>query len=165
MAPLWGKRSPIPQLRRVGPRLRLGDWERPVSTFLLAGERDNCVILDYLRELYIALPSPKRFAVLRNAGHMHFVNNAEQAHEFLRAMWNSPDFPDPENDGPALAETVRPFSELCPARHATDTVLALCLAHMDAHLKDCGEARAFMDGDLAHAFALHGIGSKWPDKL
>lgn len=158
MAPLWGSRSPIPQLRRVGPRLRLDDWGRPVSTFLLAGERDNCVIIEDLRELYTALPWPKRFAVLRNAGHMHFVDNAEQAHEFLRTMWSSPDFPDPENDGPALAESARPFSELCPAGHATDTVLALCLAYMDAYLKNKAEAHIFLGSDLAQTFASRGIG-------
>jgi predicted dienelactone hydrolase len=158
MAPAWGKRSPLSEISRLGPRLRFDDWGRPVSTFLLAGERDNCVILDDLRELHAALPSPKRFAVLRGAGHMHFADNAEQVHEFMRAMWSSPDLPDPENNGPALAESARPFSELCPAVHAPDAMRALCLAHMDAHLKDCGEARAFLNSDLAATFASRGIG-------
>jgi dienelactone hydrolase len=157
MAPLWGSRSPIPQLRRVGPYLRLNDWGRPVATFLLAGELDNCVLLEDLRELAEALPAPKRFAVIRRAGHVHFVDGAERAHEWLRAMWASPEFPDPENDGPALARSARPFTELAPASHGRDSVLGLCLAHMDEHLKGSAPAREFLDRNLAARFAARGI--------
>jgi hypothetical protein len=158
MAPLWGKRSPIPQLRRVGPRLGLHDWGRPVDTFVLAGELDNCVILEDLRELHEALPSPKRFAVIRRAGHMHFVDDIERTHEFMRAMWASPDFPDPENDGQALARSAQPFSELAPAFHGRDSVLGLCLAHMDAFVKDRDDARSFLASGLASRFEARGIG-------
>jgi len=157
MAPLWGSRSPIPQLRRVGPRLRLDDWGRPVPSFLLAAELDNCVMLDDLRELAVLLPKPSQFAVMPRAGHMHFVDHAEVAHELLRSMWSSPNFPDPENDGPALARAARPFNELMPEAHAQEIVRALCLAHMDAHLKDSAVARAFLAGDLGATFSARGI--------
>lgn len=145
MAPLWGTRSPVPQLRRVGPRLRLDDWGRPVSTFVLAAELDNCVILDDLRELATRLPQPVRFDVMPNAGHMHFLDAAGVVHELMRAMWASPDFPDREVDGPALARSARPFRELMPEARAHDTVRSLCLAHMDACVKGHAQARAFLD--------------------
>jgi hypothetical protein len=157
MAPLWGWRSPLPQLRRVGPRLRLDDWGRPVPSFLLAAELDNCVILDDLRELAVLLPKPSQFAVMPGAGHMHFADHAEMTHELMRSMWSSPNFPDPENDGPALARAARPFSELMPEADAQDIVRALCVSHMDAHLKGSASAGAFLAGDLVAAFKARGI--------
>ena len=157
MAPLWGSRSPLPQLRRVGPRLRLDDWCRPVATFLLAAELDNCVMLDDLLELATLLPHPSQFAIMPRAGHMHFVDHAQVAHELMRSMWASPNFPDPENDGPALARAARPFSELMPEAHAQDIVRGLCLAHMDAHVKQAAAARTFLSGDLEAAFKARGI--------
>ena len=53
--------------------LRLDDWERPVPTFVLAAERDAFLMLADLRELCEKLLPPKRFAVLKNAGHWHFA--------------------------------------------------------------------------------------------
>ena len=77
----------------------------------------------------------------------------------LRAMWKSGAFPAASDDIDlaAIAEASRPFSELCPAAHGTATVQALCLAHMDAHLKGSAEASAFLAGDLARSFAARGI--------
>jgi len=44
-----------------------------------------------------------------------------------------------------------------PEAHAQEIVRALCLAHMDAHLKDSAGARAFLAGDLAATFSARGI--------
>ena len=52
---------------------------------------------------------------------------------------------------------MRPFSELCPEQDSNDTMRALCLAHMDANLKDDAQALAFLDTDLAATFAARGI--------
>jgi len=156
MAPLWGSRSPIPQLRRVGPRLRIDDWGRPVATFLLAAELDNCVMLEDLRELATILPRPSRYAELRRAGHMHFVDSVATVHELQRAAWNHPDFPDPEVDGPALARAARPFSELLPEKPAHDVIRGLCLAHFDAELKGNQAARSWLNGDVTAALAVRG---------
>ena len=158
MAPLWGKQSPLPQVERIAAALRLDDWGRRVPTLILAAERDSLLILDDLRDLAGKLLPPKRFAVLENAGHWHFSDRAELYHETFRKAYLSGDFPDPEIDALAMAKAMRPFSELCPAWHATHTMRALCLAHMDEHLKDSAEARAFLDGDLASTFAVRGIG-------
>jgi dienelactone hydrolase len=157
MAPLWGTRSPVPQVARIAAWLRLDDWGRRVPTFVLAAERDSIIVLADLRELHQQLQPPKRFAVLGNAGHWHFGDDAELYHETQRKAYLSGAFPDPEIDALALAEAMRPFAELCPAWHARDTVRALCLAHMDAHLRGDAAARAFLDGDLARLFAGRGI--------
>ena len=160
MEPLWGKRSPL-GLEEMGKWLRLADWGRQVPTFLLAGELDTLIILQDLRELYDDLPAPKRFASLRGAGHWHMCDDAEFAHETFRE-WYLTDFPDRTFGGPdawrALGIAMRPFAELCPADHALDTIRSLCLAHMDAHLKNHEGARAFLDGNLATVFAARGIG-------
>jgi dienelactone hydrolase len=158
MAPLWGKNRLVPQVARVAARLRLDDWKRPVATFVLAGDRDAFIMLDDLRELYGKLMPPKRFAVLQQAGHEHFHDDAELYHETQRQMYLSGNFPDPEIDTAALAQAMGSFSELCPATHGLDAMRALCLAHMDEHLKGSAEARAFLNGDLARTFAVRGIG-------
>jgi predicted dienelactone hydrolase len=156
MEPLYGKRSPLPQLREMSDWLRVDDWGRPVPTFLLAGEKDPMVILEDLRDLYAKLPAPKRFANLAGAGHMHFADNAEQAHEMFRGMYLT-SFPDPSFDTHALGVAMRPFSELCSEAAAHDTMRALCLAHMDEQLKDKAEAAAFLNDHLEATFRARGI--------
>jgi predicted dienelactone hydrolase len=157
IVPAWGK-GPV-ETETLQALVRLDDWGRPVPTFVLAAERDALIMLAGLRELHRELRPPKRLAVLRNAGHLHFAANAEQGHEMLRAMWKSGSFPaaGPNIDLAAIAEASRPFAELCPAAHGEATVQGLCLAHMDAHLKELPEARAFLAGDLARTFAGRGI--------
>src|SRR5262249_43962192 len=132
---------------------------RPVPTFVLAAERDALVPLAGLRELYRRLRPPKRMAVLRGAGHLHFNDHAEQGHEMLRLMWKSGAFPaaPPGVDLAAIAEASRPFSELCPAAHGAAAVQGLCLAHMDAHVAQSSEARAFLERDLAGTYAERGM--------
>jgi len=76
-------------------------------------------------------------------------------------MWETGAISVPGADVTALAKSTPPFSELCPNWHATETLQALCLAHMDAHLdahlKDNSAACAFLDHDLDRAFAARGI--------
>ncbi len=157
IVPAWGK-GPV-GTEALTALVRLDDWGRPVPTFVLAAERDALVLLPALRELHRDLRPPKRLAILQNAGHLHFADNAEQGHEMLRAMWKSGSFAveGVEIDFAAIAEASRPFAELCPAAHGADTVQSLCLAHMDAHLKGSADARAFLAGDLARTFTARGI--------
>jgi predicted dienelactone hydrolase len=157
IVPAWGK-GPV-KTETLQALVRLDDWGRPVPTFVLAAERDALILLESLRELHRELPPPKRLAVLRNAGHLHFADNAEQGHEMLRAMWKSGSFPAAPGDIDlaAIAEAARPFAELCPAAHGAATVQGLCLAHMDAHVKGVPEAGAFLAGDLRRVFAARGI--------
>ena len=157
IVPAWGP-GPL-KTEALSALVRLEDWGRPVPTFVLAAERDALILLPALRDLHAKLPAPKRMAVLRNAGHVHFVDGAERRHEELRTMWASGQLPitDPDIDFAAVAEASRPFSELCPAAHGAAVVKALCLAHMDAHLKDDPQAANWLAGDLAAEFAAQGI--------
>lgn len=157
IVPAWGK-GPL-KTEQLSARVQLSNWKRPVPTFVLAAERDALILLPALRELHEELPGPRRLAVLNNAGHVHFVDDARERHEELRNMWLSNQAPvnDPELDFPAIARAARPFSELCPAGHGADVVRSLCLAHMQAHLENDADAAAWLAGDLTGAFAAQGI--------
>ncbi len=156
MQPLFGTRSRLPGVDVMGGWLRFDNWGREVPTFVLAGEVDPLINLQDLRELYAKLPAPRRFASLRAAGHWHFNDNAEIAHEMFRKMYLT-SFPDNTFDTRKLGEDMRPFSELCPEKDAADTMRGLCLAHMDAHLKQNTAALAFLDHDLTGTFTKRGI--------
>ena len=157
IVPAWGP-GPL-HTEQLSARVRLDDWERPLPTFILAAERDALIPLPALRDLHAKLARPKRMAVLRNAGHVHFVDGAQRRHEELRSMWSSGQLPmEAANiDFAAIAEASRPFSELCPAEHGAMVVRALCLAHMNAHLKADADAAAWLAGDLAGEFAGEGV--------
>ncbi len=156
MEPLYGRRSSLPDIVDLSTWLCVEDWGRPVPTFVLAGELDPLVILDDLRDLYARLRAPKRFVNLVRAGHWHFADNAEVAHETFRKMYLTA-FPDPSFDSRAIGVAMRPWAELCTEQQAADTARGLCLGHMDAHLKDNHEALAFLDRDLTATFARRGI--------
>jgi dienelactone hydrolase len=157
MVPMYGTRGPAKVMQRLQGLLRVDDWGRPVPVLVLAAELDAIVILADLRELYLKLPAPKRFVVLERAGHMHFVDNAQGLHEMFRTAYLSGDFPDPDLDAIALGTAMRPFAELCPEQDANATARALCLAHMDAALRQNAAARSFLNGDLDSTFAKRGI--------
>jgi len=157
MCPMYGTRSLVPQVRRLQNLLHVDDWQRPVPTCVLTGEQDPFVNVEDMRLLYRELATPKRLVVVERAGHLHWGDGAKAAHEQYRQGYLSGGFPDPEVDGIALGTAMRPFSELCTEEQGGDTARALCLAHMDANLKNDAEARAFLDGDLAGLFASRGI--------
>lgn len=156
IAPSSGRRSPLPQMARVSRLMRL-DWQSEVSTLLLTGEADALVILEDVRELFANLAEPKRLVVLKRAGHLHWADNAEEMHETLRLRYLSGEFPDPEIDGPAVGRAFRPFAELCPAEHATETMRGLTLAHFEASLMASAEAKAFLQDGLVETFTARGI--------
>jgi dienelactone hydrolase len=157
ICPMYGGRSMLSQVRRLQSLLRVDDWRRPVPSFVLTGEMDPLVNVEDIRSLYEQMAAPKQLVVLRRAGHMHFADNAEYVHEWFRKGYLSGEFPDPELDGVALGTAMRPFAELCSEEHANVTARALCLAHLDAHLKDLAGAREFLSGDLESTFADRGI--------
>lgn len=159
IVPPWGK-GPA-RSERLSALIRLDDWGRDVPTLVLAAERDSVVMIDGVRDLYRGLKGPKRLAVLKNSGHMHFGDDAEASYEEFRAACAANDYPvgDSENsiDFPAIAAATPRFSELCPAAHGQAVVRSLCVSHMDAHLKLRPEAHAFLNQDLAGLFAARGI--------
>lgn len=157
IAPACGTRSPIPAIARLRHLLRLDNWKSDSATFLLTGSADALVIVDDVRELYEGIPSPKHMLVLKDAGHLHWADNAEQSHEQLRRDYLSGQFPDPELDGPAIGRAFRPFSELCPADHAVQTMRTICLAHFTGVLQGDLEAQEFLSDGLAASFEAQGI--------
>jgi dienelactone hydrolase len=154
IAPAWGRTVGLAEL---ADRLRVDDWQRPVPCLVLAAGRDGIVPLAGLRELFGMLPPPKRFAVLRDAGHTHFGDDPEARHEQVRSMLVSAASPTGAQRGAELNEAIGPFSALCPAAHGAETVRALALAHLDAHVRGRAEAAAFLASDLGLAFRQRGI--------
>ena len=157
MCPMYGDKSLLPAVRRLQKLLRVDDWERPVPTCVLTGAVDPLVNVEDMRSLYHRLATPKRLVVVERAGHLHWADGAKDGHEQYRQWYLSGAFPDPEIDAIALGTAMRPFSELCTEEQGGATARALCLAHMDAYLKNDVEARLFLDGDLASSFAARGI--------
>jgi fermentation-respiration switch protein FrsA (DUF1100 family) len=156
MCPFYGTRGLVSLASRL-QSLRVDDWGRPVPAFILTGELDPFVAVADMYELHGKLESPKRLAVLKRAGHIHFADNARSIHEGLRSWYLSGDFPDPELDAMAIAKAMRPFDELVSEAESLATARGLCLAHMDAHLRGDAAARALLAGDLATTFAERGI--------
>jgi hypothetical protein len=157
ICPFYGTRGLVGLAARLQDILRVDDWGRAVPVFILTGELDPFVAVADMRELHGKMRAPKRLAVLKGAGHLHFVDNAEAVHEGLRGWYASGTFPDPELDTAALAAAMRPFAELCSELHSAATARSLCLAHMDAELARDDRARQFLAGDLMAAFAARGI--------
>lgn len=157
ICPMSGTRGMIAAIKRMGSTLRTDNWKSDVSTFLLTGSEDCFVIVDDVRDLFERLTGAKQLAVLNGAGHIHWADNAEQIHETMRLRYLSGEHPDPELDGPALGTAMRPFSELCPADHATQVMRSIVLAHFEANLNGSGDAKAFLANDLTGTFAVRGI--------
>jgi dienelactone hydrolase len=155
MCPMCGPQSPVPQVRRLAGLLHVDDWRRPVSAFVVTGQADPIVIAGDVRNLYARLRSPKRLAVIAGAGHVHFVDGAEAVHETMRRTYLGGSFPDPEIDAAALGTAMRPFGELLDEARAHDIVRALLLSHMEASLKDNGQAEAFLER-VGGVFAARG---------
>lgn len=157
ICPMTGSRSMVSGIRRLSGLLRTDDWKSEVSTFVLTGDEDSFVIVDDVRELFERIAEPKRLAILKGAGHIHWTDNAELIHETMRTRYASGQFPDPELDAGKMAVAMKPFAELCPADHAAQVMRSIVLAQFDANLKSSFEAKAFLENDLIETFAARGI--------
>jgi len=67
--------------------------------------------------------------VLRRAGHSHFVDNVEQAHEQLRAASLPP-------QAAWIAREMRPIAELCSGEEAHRQIQSHTLAHLESTLEE-----------------------------
>ncbi len=154
LVPAWGKGPLRSELLQAAARL--DDWQRAVPVFLLASERDACIRLEGIRELYRELPGPKYLAVVAGASHFHFANKARERYELALAVFNR-SIADTTLDFAAMAAAMPPFWKLCSAERALTVAKALFLAHMDAELKANVSARAFLNADLRATVAARGI--------
>lgn len=125
-------------------------WGREIPTLYLVAENDVPLPLDGMYDIFERTPSAKQMVILRRADHYHFLDNAEQVHETVRAMT----FP---QDLAWMTEAMRPISELCSGSQAKLFVRALTLCHMDATLKQQEDARRFLDGDVQAELAARGV--------
>lgn len=132
------------------PRLRElidFEWRRLVPTLVIAGDCDAIVPVDGVRACYAGIRAPKKMVVIHRADHMHFCDQAERMHEFVRAM--PVRFVD-------LVTEMAPFGELVPAEPAADVVRGLTLAHLDAFLAEDRDAKSFLSADLVAVCATRG---------
>jgi predicted dienelactone hydrolase len=126
------------------------DWDRDVPTLFVVAERDSLLPLDGMRDMYRRTRGPKRMVVLQNADHLHFCDRIEELHELFRLMPQDPIFE-------PVRQSIAPIAELCPAEHAYQSLRALGLAHMDAHLKGHEPAARLLSDDVGAMLAARGI--------
>lgn len=130
-------------------------WNRDVPTLYLAAEEDVSLPLAGMCELFARTPATKRMAILRHADHLHFMDNAAQLHEAVRAT------PLPAELA-WISKEMRPIAELCGEKQAHLFTRGLTLAHFDATLKQDEGAREFLAGDLAADLAARGVAAICP---
>lgn len=123
-------------------------WTRDVPTLVLAAELDSIVPLDTIERAFAELRPPADLVVLARTDHLHFCDNARLVHEQFRAM--------PVQLVP-LTRPIPPFAELAPVEAGTEPTCGLGLAHVDAHVRDRADARAWLEGSLADRLATRGI--------
>ncbi len=157
MCPMYGTRSPLPQVSRLQGLLHVEDWERPVPTLVLSGQLDPMVMAEDMRLLFDRLAMPKQLVLLAKTGHMHWADGAAGMHELYRQNYLSGAFPDPEIDGVALGTAMRPFAELYTEEQSGDAARSLALAHLDAWLRDTSAARDFLASGYRAAFATRAL--------
>ena len=125
-------------------------WSRPPPTLYIVAEQDVCLPLAGMHELYARTLGQKQMVILRRADHMHFLDNAEEVHERVRAMT----FPPPAD---WIPREMRPISELCTGEEAHRLIRGLSVAHLDASLKDNPDARRLLGAELARRLADNSI--------
>jgi predicted dienelactone hydrolase len=125
-------------------------WKRDVPALYLVAANDVALALAGMYELFNRTPGPKQMVILRQADHLHFIDNVEQAHEAFRSA------PMPAEVS-EMQKEMRPMNELCSGEQAHLWIRGLTLAHMDAILKDRHEAQLFLAGDIEGEMARRGV--------
>ncbi len=125
-------------------------WGRDVPTLYLVAENDVSLPLQGMYEIFERTSATKQMVILRKADHLHFMDNVEQMHEFVRAMT----FPD---ELAWLPKEMLPISELCSQQQAHLFVRGLTLCHMDAVLKQQENAQQFWVSDIEAELAMCGV--------
>jgi predicted dienelactone hydrolase len=125
-------------------------WGRDVPTLYLVAEDDISLPLAGMYEIFERTPATKRMLILRRADHLHFMDNVEELHEAVRKMaWPV--------ELAWLAKEMRPIAELSSGDQAHLFVRGLTLCHMDAVLRQQGEAQRFLAGDLEAQLSARGV--------
>jgi predicted dienelactone hydrolase len=112
-------------------------FTRRVPTLFVAGDADVPIPADHVDEVYRRTPGAGLMVVLRGADHQHFLDDAAEQHEQLRAMTLP-------GDAGWLPAAMRPITQLCPPEQAHRLICALNLAHFDATLRGRAEAATWL---------------------
>jgi dienelactone hydrolase len=142
-----GNRNPRPGILRSPLEFA---WRRDVPVLYLVAEGDVALPLSGMVELFERTPSARRMVRLRDADHVHFVDEIEAEHEAYRTA----ELPE---ELAYLAAEMRPYAELVPAGQAHLFTRGLTLAHFDATLRGITAAERFLDGDLEATLAEYGV--------
>jgi dienelactone hydrolase len=129
-------------------------FEKKVPTLYLVADKDTLLPLDGMHDLYSKAPQPKKMLVLENSDHFHFCDNVEFIHDMMVQMGSSL-FGGDNETGPL--SKMQKSSELCSGTSAYAFIQGMGLAHMDAHVKNINEAKAFLEGDLCEKLSQKNI--------
>ena len=136
--------------------LDLDAWPRPVPTLLVAGDRDALVLIDAMRALFRDLPEPKRMVEIHDIGHFQFVEHCEERHDAFVEQLREQGAYIPGIDVEVMLRTVGRHEDMLATDEAHAVLQALLLGHMDAHLKDDGDAASYLASGLEDRIADHG---------
>ncbi len=134
-------------------------WRTDVAVMFLVADRDSWLPLYGQIELFARVRGQKSMFVLRRANHNHFIDDIPESHEFLRQFTRS--LAEIEADGgvdwTAVANSIPPYSETCPAEQAYECWRGLCVLHMDAYLKQHEDALAMLRNNVISEVQNRGI--------
>jgi predicted dienelactone hydrolase len=142
-----GSSQPKPGILRL--KLNFA-WGRDVPTLYLVAENDISLPLTGMYELFERTPATKQMVILRQADHMHFMDDVEQRHEAVRAM----SFPE---ELAWVPQEMRPMAELCSGEQAHLFARGLTVCHMDANLGGRQDAQRLLAADIESQLAERGV--------
>ncbi|MEW6735284.1 MAG: hypothetical protein AB1489_28590 [Acidobacteriota bacterium] len=125
-------------------------WGRDVPTLYLVAEHDTSLPLAGMYEIFERTPATKQMVILRQADHMHFMDDVKIMHEAFRTMPLTGDLAE-------IQKEMRPIAELCSSEQAHLFIRGLTLCHMDAILRQQEEAQQFLLGDIEAELAVRGV--------
>jgi predicted dienelactone hydrolase len=103
-------------------------WKHEVQTLIVTGDADVSIPLEGVREIYERVPGKKKLVVLHGVDHIHYVDNAREQHERVRAMQFPPELA-------YMQQEMRPFSDLREEHETHELLKQLTAAHFDAALQ------------------------------
>jgi predicted dienelactone hydrolase len=129
------------------------NWQRTVAMLLLAAEDDAFLPLQGMLEIFERAPSPKLMVTLKRADHLHFTDDAEQAHEALRTSNLGEQYAEIQRD-------MRPAAQLVSGATAHAFASGLSVAHFDAILRRHSSARRFLQVNLKRELSDRSIDAR-----
>ena len=123
--------------------------QRNVPTLFIAAEDDVPIPPHDVRDVFARTPGATTLVTMRRTDHYHFVEDAADLHEQVRASclvgataW--------------MPSAMKPIAELAAPEDTQSVVRALVLAHFDATVRANPNAHAFLGGDISAACAAQG---------